>query len=70
MEKYKQAFEMYEAMVQRSMRDGMSEVEARIYWGRFADGIVEVAINDDDISMEQFEEILILERSWRNEDEK
>lgn len=70
MEKYKQAFGFYEAMVKHSMRDGMSETEARLYWRELAEGIKQVAIYDNDISPEQFEEMMRWEKSWRNEDEK
>ena len=70
MEKYKQAFSFYEAMVMYSMQDGMSEEEARIYWRELAEGIKQVAIHDNDISPDQFDEMLSWEKSWRNEDEK
>ena len=62
MEKYKQAFEFYKTIVKSFMREGMSEIAARAHCEYLADGIIQVAIYDADITPEQFDEI----QSWRD----
>ena len=59
MEKYRKAFEYHNRLVQKYIIErGMTEEEARNSWWALRTGIIEVAIHDDEITPEQFNEIL------------
>lgn len=57
MNKYRKAFEFYQALVAESA----DPEEGQTIWWKFRDGILAVARYDNEISVEEFEEIL----KWR-----
>ncbi len=62
MEKYKRAFEQYAHMVALMEKGGIDRPEAMAIWRKFWEGIRCVAIYDNDITSEAFEDML----TWNN----